>query len=55
MLMCILLTGGSFVTLGSLVLQFAYAYMYRPEDALPGEDQRAKETMHNNLQTAGVL
>ncbi|OKP12848.1 hypothetical protein PENSUB_1580 [Penicillium subrubescens] len=46
---------GSFVTLGSLLFQFFYAYTYRPQFALPGEEQRAKENLHGNLETAGVL
>lgn len=53
--MLILLTYCSFVTLLSLLFQFFYAYTYRPQYALPGEEQRARETLHGNLETAGVL
>ncbi|KAF3388586.1 hypothetical protein F1880_004094 [Penicillium rolfsii] len=44
-----------FVTLLSLLLQFFYAYTYRPQIPQPGEEQRAKENLHGNLQAAGVL
>lgn len=53
--MHILLTDGSFATLGSLLFQFFYAYIYKPEFPLPGEEHRAKETLHGNLESAGVL
>jgi preprotein translocase subunit YajC len=50
-----LLTSGSFVSLISLLFEFFYAYIYRPQFAQPGEEQRAKETLQANLETAGVL
>ncbi|KAJ5380314.1 uncharacterized protein N7496_002742 [Penicillium cataractarum] len=44
-----------FMSLGALMFQFFYTYSYKPQFPLPGEEQRAKETLHGNLETAGVL
>lgn len=43
------------MTLCALLFQFFYSYIYNPDTPQPREDQRAKETLHGNLETAGVL
>jgi len=44
-----------FASLGALLFQFFYAYIYNPDTPVPMEDHRVKENLQGNLESAGVL